>query len=211
MKIAIGILVTLLIVVLVAIGTAYSGLYDVSARSSHSPIVGWYLSTTARNAIEKRAVDIAVPNLDDETLMYGGINDYEAMCVGCHGAPGKSPGPIGLGLNPPAPDLQKSAQRMSPAELFWVTKHGIRMTGMPAWGATHDDSAIWPVVAFTSRLPSLDKSGYQSLFAAAKGHGHHADDSANSDHAHDDGSSDVNETAKEADTTQEHDHSTHEH
>jgi mono/diheme cytochrome c family protein len=200
-------------------------LYDVSARSSHNSFVSWYLSTTAQAAIKRRAVDIAVPDLDNETLVLAGINDYEAMCVGCHGAPGKSPGPIGLGLNPPAPDLQKSAAKMSTAELFWVTKHGIKMTGMPAWGATHDDNAIWPVVAFTSRLPSLDELGYQSLSDAAVGHGHHSDvpstarhgtaesaePSADNVHLHDDGSSDIHEAPKEVVTTQEHDHSTHEH
>lgn len=225
MKIVIGMLATLFIVVLAAIGVAYSGLYDVSARSSHSSIVGWYLSTTARFAIKRRAVDLDVPDLDDEALLLAGINDYEAMCVGCHGAPGKSPGPIGRGLNPPAPDLQKSATKMSTAELFWVTKNGIKMTGMPAWGATHDDNAIWPVIAFTSSLPSLDELGYQNLFDSAAGHGHHSDapssarhetaesaeQSADKVHLHEDGLTHVHETPKEVVTTEEHDHGTHEH
>ena len=225
MKIAIGMLAALSILVLAAIGAAYSGLYDVSARSSDSSIVGWYLSTTARAAIKRRAVDLDVPNLDDKALLLAGINDYEAMCVGCHGAPGRSPGPIGHGLNPPAPDLQKSAANMSTAELFWVTKNGIKMTGMPAWRATHDDNAIWPVLAFTSSLPSLDESGYQSLFDAAAGHGHHsaapstarhetaesAELSADKVHLHEDGLSHVHVSPKEVIETEKHHPSTHEH
>ena len=58
-----------------------------------------------------------------------------------------------------------------------MTKNGIKMTGMPAWGVTHDDDAIWPVVAFITKLPELDATQYQALLAHAKGMGHHADDS----------------------------------
>ena len=84
---------------------------------------------------------------------------------------------MGQGLNPSPPDLAEAALEMSPAELFWVTKNGIKMTGMPAWGVTHDDDAIWPVVAFITKLPELDATQYQALLAHAKGMGHHADDS----------------------------------
>ena len=84
---------------------------------------------------------------------------------------------------------------MTPAELFWVTKHGIRMTGMPAWGATHDDDALWPVVAFMTALPQLDGVGYKTLLEKADGIGHHATD----------------EGATVPDEKPAHDHSTHDH
>jgi hypothetical protein len=32
---------------------------------------------------------------------------------------------------------------------------GIKMTGMPAWGVTHDDELLWDVVAFVRKLPEL--------------------------------------------------------
>jgi mono/diheme cytochrome c family protein len=217
MKQAITILITLLIIVLAAVASAYSGWYDVSARSEHSSIAAWYLSTTARASIQQRAADITIPDLDDEKLVLAGISDYEAMCVDCHGAPGKSPAPVGQGLSPAAPALQQSAQEMSTAELFWVTKNGIRMTGMPAWGATHDDQAIWPVIAFLARLPDLDESGYETLLLAASGHGHHsaapsaAEQPAGEVHVHDDGSSHLHAAPVEVEETEEHEHGAHEH
>ena len=133
--------------VIAIVGFAYSGIYDVSASSSHSRIGNWLLSTTSHASVKRRAKDIAVPNLNDDALALAGVNDFRGMCAGCHGAPGQAPEAMGQGLNPPPPDLAESALEMSPAELFWVTKHGIKMTGMPGWGATHDDDAIWPVVA----------------------------------------------------------------
>jgi hypothetical protein len=97
------------------------------------------------------------------------------------------------------------------------------MTGMPAWGATHDDSAIWPVVAFMTRLPALDETAYEAMLQSASGHGHHAEDEANNDpshdvsdespvsnvHVHDDGSAHVHEAPASSDNDD--DDSAHEH
>ena len=206
-------------VLLIGAGAAaylYSGLYDVSASTPHSGLSNWAMSTTMRASIERRARDIPVPDLNDDALVRAGVNDFEAMCVGCHGAPGKARGPAGKGLNPQAPDLRETAQQRTPAELFWTTKHGIKMTGMPAWGATHDDESLWPVVALMVALPELDAKSYSELLASAEGHGHHADDSTASSampHEHGETAMEhpeevVEEPAKKA---PEHDYSTHDH
>ncbi len=171
----------------VAIGAivyAYSGIHDVSARSPHSGVISWLLSTTSHASVERRASDIDVPDLSDESLARAGIKDFDAMCAACHGAPGREPEAMGQGLNPPAPDLAESAAHMNPAELFWVTKNGLKMTGMPAWGATHDDDALWPVVAFITTLADLDADGYQALLASAEGMGHHAGGDEQGSHGH---------------------------
>lgn len=197
--------------VLAAIGFAYSGFYDVSASSPHSGPVAWLLSTTSHASVKRHAKDIDVPNLDQYSLAAAGATDFNAMCVGCHGAPGKQPAALARGLNPPAPDLAESAGHLAPAELFWVTKHGIKMTGMPAWGATHDDGALWPVVAFMTVLPTLDADGYQALLISAKGGHHGADDESfdeSSDHQHGgSGHQDQTDPTEAA----EHDHAAHSH
>jgi len=227
MKIVFKIFVFVLFGALGVIGFAYSGLYDIAASSPHGGFTSWLLSTTSDASIERRADDVSVPNLDDDKLILAGINDFDSMCIDCHGAPGKKPAALGQGLNPPAPDLAEEAAEMTPAELFWVTKHGIKMTGMPAWGATHDDDALWPVVAFMIRLPDLDADGYQALLARAEGQGHHqADgqgvgDSAGHEHGERDASAaashEQGEIAPGAPTNDEtpdkaaHDHSGHSH
>ena len=61
------------------VGYAYSGLYDVRACSSHSGFVDWLLSTTSHASIERRANNIAVPDLGDEALVLAGINDFNSM------------------------------------------------------------------------------------------------------------------------------------
>lgn len=174
MRIMIAVLLLIVAAFAGAVVVAYSGWYDVSDRTAHTDPMAWLLSMTAHNSIERRAATTEVPALEDESLSRAGISDYEAMCVECHGAPGKERSAVGKGFNPQPPDLADAAGHMSAAELFWVTKHGIRMTGMPAWGETHEDAALWPVVAFlVHRLPELDAEEYRSYQAAAEGMGHH--------------------------------------
>ena len=173
-KLLITILILPVVIVLGCVALAYSGFYNVGATVAHNNAVGWFLSTASHASVERRARTIQVPDLSDAKLKLAGANDYKAMCVSCHGAPGRDPQAQGLGLNPAPPDLAESAERMTPAELFWVTKHGIRMTGMPAWGATHDDDALWPVVAFMTALPQLSPNEYQALLKDATDVGHHA-------------------------------------
>lgn len=208
MKILIVVLVFTAASILGVIGFAYSGIYDVSATSPHSGFSSWLLSTTLQASITQRAADIDVPDLEDPALIKAGINDFDAMCGGCHGAPGRQPAAIGLGLNPPAPDLAESAADMSAAELFWVTKHGIKMTGMPAWGASHEDDALWPVVAFMSTLPALTGDEYQALLASAGAAGHHAP--GESDH-HDSDDSDPETQVVPGSDPEVDDHSEHDH
>jgi mono/diheme cytochrome c family protein len=73
---------------------------------------------------------------------------------------------ISRGLYPRAPELKRGSG-LTPAEHFWVVKHGIKMTGMPAWGLTHDDEILWDVVAFLRKMPELTAEEYQALIKNA--------------------------------------------
>ncbi len=200
-------LLTILLVVvslttLLSIGFAYSGMYDVSAREGHWAPVDWLLQTTMRVSVEQRARNVEVPELTEQ-MKRAGVNDFEAMCVGCHGSPARPPGAMGQGLSPKAPDLSSSAQRLRVSELFWITKNGIRMTGMPAWGASHDPEEIWPVVAFMTELPGLDETAYIDYLNAAQGLGHHQEQHLEAAQSPAETTTNVAQPA--------HDHSTHQH
>jgi mono/diheme cytochrome c family protein len=85
------------------------------------------------------------------------------MCTGCHGGPGIERNEIGKGLSPQAPDLSQVAKAWSPAQLFWIVKNGVKMTGMPSFGATHDDGELWDIVAFLDTLAGLTAEQYQNM------------------------------------------------
>ena len=64
---------------------------------------------------------------------------------------------------PEPPELQETVEEWKPAELFWVIKNGVKMTGMPAWGPTHSDEKIWAIVAFLEKLPQMTADQYEEM------------------------------------------------
>ena len=148
----------------------YSGLYNIAADVPHTQPVYWLLETVRDRSIAARASDVVVPNdLNDRTRISKGAGQYADMCSGCHLAPGMKRTEISQGLYPRAPELRRKTT-LTPAEQFWVVKHGIKMTGMPAWGVTHDDDLLWDVVAFVRKLPELTPEQYETLVKNAPKH-----------------------------------------
>jgi mono/diheme cytochrome c family protein len=66
------------------------------------------------------------------------------------------------GLYPHPPNLAQS-QMQAEQRAFWIIKHGIKMSAMPAWGKSLDDDAIWDIVAFVRKLPEMTPQTYQEL------------------------------------------------
>ncbi len=157
---------------LVAAGVAYSGLVNVGADDPHLPGVRAFLSMARDRSIEVRARNIQVPDLKDPALLRSGAGNYNAMCIGCHLAPGLEKTELSQGLYPAPPNLSRRGTDGQPAATFWVIKHGIKASGMPAWGHSMGDPYIWGLVAFIQQLPELDAQGYQQLVAASGGHQH---------------------------------------
>jgi mono/diheme cytochrome c family protein len=178
------------------VGYVYSGLYDAAAATPHSPPVRWLLSAAMRSSVERRAAGIVPPfSLENPERTRSGFAAYDDMCAVCHGTPGSEPSVIAQGLNPEAPDLADEADEWSDGELFWIIKQGIRMTGMPAFGPTHDEGELWDVVAFVRQLPELDAQEYQRLRderarppagpgSQAPEHSHSHSDSHTDSHSH---------------------------
>jgi len=169
---------------------AYSGALDVAATSPPSALTRWLLETTREHSIDVRARGIEVPSLDDARMLAVGADHYEEMCVGCHGAPGIDPDEAAQGLEPPPPKLAEGPAMTSAqaAQTFWVVKHGIQMTGMPAFGKTHDDAKIWALVAFAKRLRDMSPQAYRDATRAEAGgaaeSGEHHGHPAGAEHHH---------------------------
>ena len=140
----------------------YSGVYDVAATEQHTAPVYWALETGMRNAVSRRARGIEVPPLTEPALIRRGFSLHRAACVQCHGAPGVAPGDAAKGLLPVPNNLAQAAREWSAAEIYWVTRYGLKMTGMPAWGMRFDEGDLWAVVAFVKHLPRLTAADYRA-------------------------------------------------
>jgi mono/diheme cytochrome c family protein len=166
-----------LVVILGGLAFLYSGIYDVSATAPHWAVTRWILETARTRSIKAHAAGIqAPPGLDDPAKVLIGVAHFAAHCAVCHGAPGVPKGDLARGLNPSAPNLGKAVPLHSPAELFWILKHGIKMTGMPAW-SDHSDEELWATVAFLQKLPGMSEEDYGKLVMATivPGAAHHHD------------------------------------
>ncbi|MFB6373980.1 MAG: cytochrome c [Bradymonadaceae bacterium] len=157
------------------LGFIYSGLFNVAADKNHSSVKTWILRTVTENSVVARVDSVDKPsNLNSRDLLLTGASHYDSMCTGCHGAPGQKPGGIAKGLRPQPPNLAKGEGMFeSPKAQFWVTKHGIESTGMPAWGTTHEDRSMWAMVALIQKFDEMTPEKYRKLVREAKKRGHH--------------------------------------
>lgn len=151
--------------IILGVVVLYAGFYNVAATHQHLRATHWLLEIGLRESIERHARGITVPNLDDETLVERGRTLYAAHCVQCHGAPGVAPQPFALGLTPLPKNLAPIARERSAAELYWVVKSGIKMTGMPAWDFRFAEPDLWAVTAYVRRLPLVSPHEYAASAA----------------------------------------------
>ncbi len=156
----------LLLLAAIAVGVIYSGLYNVAADRPDSPLTRWLLHSTMERSVRVRAAAVVVPkDLNDPLRVDTGAEHYAEMCVGCHLAPGVETSELREGLNPRPPRLAEVVAGTDPKDLFWIIKHGVRMTAMPAWGLSHGDQNLWDLVAFIRHLPTMTPARYQELTA----------------------------------------------
>jgi mono/diheme cytochrome c family protein len=139
----------------------YTGVYNVSATDQHTAVVYHLLETSLRRSVKLRATDVEVPALDGADRVINGFKQFRTHCVQCHGAPGVAPEPFALGLTPAPASLVAVPREWPAADIFWIIRQGIKMSGMPAWQYRMNDEEIWDVVGFMKVLPTLSPAEYK--------------------------------------------------
>jgi cytochrome c553 len=160
----IGLTVVGTLAVLAIGGAAFigSGVYNIGADDHHTKIALTIIEQLRERSIAARSGSIEAHFVEDPVRIAAGAQHYSALCVGCHLAPGVTKSEVRRGLYPHPPNLaQEEPQQAQRA--FWVIKHGIKMSAMPAWGMTLDDAAIWDTVAFIRKMPDMTPETYQHL------------------------------------------------
>lgn len=153
-----GILFSLFVPILILA----TGAINIGADMKPSAVERRVASWARDKSVSSHATQEKNPLAGDSAAVATGLTDYRENCVVCHGAPGVDPTTISQGLNPHAPSLAKESDA-SDGELFWVAKHGIRLTPMPAFSSTHSDEEIWKLVAFIRHIPNLTDHERASL------------------------------------------------
>jgi mono/diheme cytochrome c family protein len=175
-----------------------AGSIDMSATSEAGSMERRLGGTAVDRSVSRRAPKDAKAPAPSAELLRKGLGHYRENCVPCHGAPGVDKDEIGKGLNPAAPALdQAKTQGRSDGELYWIVAKGIRMSGMPAFAPTHDDTELWGLVTFLRHLPRLTADERKALAEKAE---------AESEHHHEGEHGNEHEAGHEAGHEAEHTH-----
>ena len=143
---------------------AVSGIVPLRASSGHWAITEWLLRFGMKRSTATHSFAIKVrDNLNDRALVQKGAGYYEMGCRLCHGEPGLPLPGVAAYMLPKPPDLVPRIRESDPKKLFYVVKHGMKFTGMPAWPSPHRDDEVWAVIAFLLRYPELNAADYRVL------------------------------------------------
>ncbi len=167
-RILVGLLIALVAAAVAAAVFVWSGVYNIAASAPHTQPVYSLLELTMQQSVRLRARNEAPPALDAPGMFERGAACYQHRCELCHGGPGVAQNDIALGMQPVPGPLVNANVRFNARELYWVTRNGITMSGMPAWKLQLSEADTWALVAFIERLPQLSPAAYRQLMAARR-------------------------------------------
>jgi mono/diheme cytochrome c family protein len=157
-KVLLGAVLMLVILLLSALVVMRFGLIPVNADGTHSSLEARIMPLVLRASIARHASGDTNPLAVNEENLKTAVSTYKATCALCHGTPRGNPSVYGQSFYPPAPQLLGGMANYTDSQLFWTIKHGIRNTGMPAWGGMLSDEQIWQIVSLLKNSQDLPPS-----------------------------------------------------
>jgi cytochrome c553 len=152
----------------VALAMVSLGLLDLTASTPHPQ--GWanflhyvFKRSVAHHAGAVERIEGVPREIAGNRLVRKGALIYAQECSHCHGGPGLGQNPVALSMRPTPQYLMAREDVYSPAELFWIVKHGVKYSAMPAWPAQSRDDEVWSLVAFVNRMPSITPAAYAAM------------------------------------------------
>jgi thiosulfate dehydrogenase len=150
-----GIVFTLLVIAIGGYFYLKLGMVNMVADQTPSRMETRLAHIGLDNSVEKHAADLKNPLQPTDDVLSEGMHIYVQNCAGCHGSPKETNSVFGGAFNPRTPQFMKRAPDMPDNENFYITKYGIRLTGMPAWGKLYNDDQLWKVTTFLSHMEKL--------------------------------------------------------
>lgn len=149
----------------VFLAVLYSGAVHVGADHPHLPGVRWVLEATRDRSIAHHGETFPVEDFQERATLLNGLRRYHDTCLPCHGAPGRAPHPFAKGLRPAPPKLWMSDRE--PAAVYWIVRHGLRMSAMPSFSESHGEPAVLEMAAFAVELQGMTAEEYDRMAAEA--------------------------------------------
>jgi mono/diheme cytochrome c family protein len=159
-----GIIFTIVVLGGAGLLYAYFGHMPVNADVAPGKLETYVAGHAMDASVERQAPKVNNPVQPTEDNLTRGMLIYSMNCAQCHGAPTRKV-TLGDGEYPPAPQFTEDPPDMPDHQTYWIIKHGIRYTAMPAWGKMLGDDDIWKVATFLGnwkKLPPTVKSKFET-------------------------------------------------
>lgn len=152
-----GIIFVLIVGAIIGLIVAHFGLVnmraDTAIPSYERKLAGGAMDAYVERTAPKQQNPVPV---NDQNLIEG-VQLYKQHCAVCHGGPADPLSQIGTSFYPHVPQFLKRAPDMPDYQNFFITKYGVRWTGMPGWGKVMSDDQIWKIMAFLSKMDKIDE------------------------------------------------------
>jgi thiosulfate dehydrogenase len=163
MKLLLGMVLGVVLVVGGVLLYLRSGLVPVATSAAPMPFEESLADTALRARMSKEAPSTAPMEADTPNLLAG-AQIYRESCAVCHGLSGQAESAIAKGMFPKPPQFFAHAAQDHPVgQTYWAVKNGIRLTGMPGFGATMSDQQLWQVSLLLSQRDQAPESILQLL------------------------------------------------
>ena len=106
-------------------------------------------------AVDRYAPELKNPVPPTDDNLIAGITLYQGNCGSCHGDIQRPDGMFADALNPRAPQFLKDAPDMPESQNFYIIRHGVRLSGMPAWDKVLTEQEMWQLTTFLSHMDKL--------------------------------------------------------
>ncbi len=162
-----GIVLTLLVIAGVGLLVITFGLFPIGADNPPSAIERRLANMATDAYVGAHAPNQANPVPPVPAALADGARLYERHCAFCHGGAAHRISVMRAKFSPPVPQIVNRIPGDPDSHLWWVAKHGIRMTGMPSWDGILTDDQIWTVIAFVKHSGDLPPEAQAAWRAAA--------------------------------------------
>jgi thiosulfate dehydrogenase len=147
--ILIGIVLTLAVLALGGYVAVTAGLVSANADQRPGKLETWAAKTSLRATIDRETAGMTSPIQPTAENLAAGVKLYSGNCAVCHGVASGPGTNIARGFYQRAPQFGRHGVTDDPIEeTYWKITHGIRLTPMPAYSKTLDDTARLQIALF---------------------------------------------------------------
>ena len=106
------------------------------------------------------------PVAADEAALVAGAKIYKENCAVCHGLPNQPVAATPKGMFPYPPQLFHGEEMVTDdpvGTIHWKVANGIRLSGMPAFGQSLNDTQIWQVAQLLNHADKVPPAAQEIL------------------------------------------------